>query len=117
MTMAINTDTVWKTTELTTDNQNNGVVYITGTNAATDEKISLTINNFVESKKAYYIDYRGVGGNVNGNMAAYSKGSSLYYASTGNIYVTSVTGNAINGTFDLFMPSQRINGVFTAAKH
>ena len=117
MTMLLNSDTAWTTTNVSTDNQNSGNVYITGTNSATNEQISLAISGFVEGKKAYYIDYRGVGGNITGNTGTYSKGSGLLYASTGNIFVTSVTGNTINGSFDLYLPNQHINGFFTAAKN
>jgi len=117
MSVTVNGDSAFTTTNVVTDNQGNGTVYISGISSATNERVDLAITGFTEGAKAYYIDYRGTGGNINGNTGKYTKGSNLTEARTGNIYVTSVTGNTITGSFNLYSNQQtNINGTFTAAK-
>ena len=116
MTVILDGTTLWTVNSVSTNNQGNGTVYITGTNKDKNESLSLAISGFIKGKKSYSIDYRGTGGNIYGNTGTYSQGSNLYDARSGYINVTSVVNNAITGSFGLTTAKGGITGSFVAAE-
>ena len=114
ITMVVNNDTLWTSTRVTTDNKNTGTVYIKGTSADGNESIDLTISGFANKKNTLVVDYRGTGGNINGNTGMYRKGSEAIMARAGRIIVTEVTDKLITGTYDLYYLQTNFKGSFVA---
>jgi len=114
MTMIVNNDTLWTTTKVTTDNKNKGIVYIKGTSADGNESLDLAISDFANRKNTFIVDYRGTGGNINGNTGLYRKGSEAIMARAGRIVVTEVSETLITGTYDLFYLQTNFKGTFVA---
>ena len=67
MTFVLNKDTVWKSANVITDNQNTGTIFITGTSSDGSKCLSLTLSGFPCKKQTFLVDYRGPGGNMTGN--------------------------------------------------
>ena len=114
MTMVVNNDTLWTSTNVDTDNKDMGTVYITGTSTDGNESLDLTISGFTNRKGTFVVDYRGPGGNINGNTGMYRKGSEAIMARAGRIVVTEVSETLINGTYDLYYLQTNFKGSFVA---
>ena len=114
MTFVLDKDSLWTTTNVTTDNQNTGLVFIRGTSKDGTETLDIAISGFKADKGTFMVDYRGPGGNITGNTGMYKKGVNTIMASTGKIVITSVTDQVINGTFDFFYLQTNFKGAFTA---
>ncbi len=114
MIVVLDKDTAFTTTSVTTDNQNNGTLYITGKSADGTRSLDIAITGYTGSKKTFVVDYRGVGGNINGNTGLYRDGSSSIISRAGNIMITEVGGDLIKGTFDFYYLQNNFKGTFTA---
>jgi len=114
MTFGLNKDTLWTTTDVTTDNQNAGTVYISAKSSDGSKSMDIALSGYTGGKKIFYVDYRGPGGNINGNTGLYRDGSYSIMARTGKITITEVTGPIMKGTFDLTYNRDNFTGSFTA---
>lgn len=114
MTVVVNKDTAWTSTNVTTDNKNTGTVYITGKSPDGNSSMELTISGYDGTKKTYTIDYRGPGGNIYGNLAQYKDDTSFVVSRSGRIVITGVTQTMISGTFKMYYLQTEINGSFEA---
>ncbi len=114
MTFVLNKDTVWKSANVITDNQNTGTIFITGTSSDGSKSLSLTLSGYAGKKQTFLVDYRGPGGNMTGNTGMYKDGSSGITARAGKIVVTEVTDKLIKGNFDLHYLQEDMLGSFTA---
>jgi hypothetical protein len=115
MTMVVNNDTLWTSTNVDTDNKDMGTVYIKGTSTDGNESLDLALSGFTNRKGTFVVDYRGTGGNINGNTGMYRKGSEAIMARAGRIVVTEVTETLINGTYDLYYLQTNFKGSFVAS--
>lgn len=114
LTAKITYDSAFTTTNVRTDNQNNGIVYLTA-KGGNDQEIKIMLSDFVEAKKTYLIDYRGTGGNITGNTLMYRKGSNAVMARGGSVRVTEVTNKTFTATYSSYFQGVDITGTFTAA--
>jgi len=114
ITMVVNNDTLWTSTNVDTDNKDMGTVYIKGTSKDGNESLDLTISGFTNRKGTFVVDYRGTGGNINGNTGMYRKGSEAIMARAGRIIVTEVSETLIKGTYDLYYLQTNFKGSFVA---
>jgi hypothetical protein len=112
--MVVNNDTLWTSTNVDTDNKDMGTVYIRGTSTDGNESLDLTISGFTNRKGTFVVDYRGTGGNINGNTGMYRKGSEAIMARAGRIIVTEVSETLIKGTYDLYYQQTNFKGAFVA---
>jgi len=114
MTFVLDKDTLWTTTNVVTDASTAGTAYITGTSKDGTQSLDIALSGFTGGKKTYTVDYRGAGGNINGNTGMYRNGSSSIMARTGKIVITEVANNVMKGTFDLYYQQSNFKGSFTA---
>lgn len=114
MTFVLNKDTVWKSANVITDNQNTGTVFITGTSTDGSKSLAITLSGYTGKKQTFVVDYRGPGGNMTGNTGMYKDGSSGIAARAGKIVITEVSDKLIKGTFDLHYLQDDMLGSFTA---
>lgn len=114
ITMVVNNDTLWTSTNVDTDNKDMGTVYIRGNSTDGNESLDLTISGFTNRKGTFVVDYRGIGGNINGNTGMYRKGSEAIMARAGRIIVTEVSETLITGTYDLYYLQTNFKGSFVA---
>jgi hypothetical protein len=114
MTFVLDKDTLWTTTNVQTDNKNNGTVYINAVSSDGQESLDITLSGYTGAKKTFLVDYRGTGGNINGNTGMYRNGTDAIMARAGKIVITSVSDELITGTFDLFYLQTNFKGSFTA---
>lgn len=114
ITMVVNNDTLWTSTRVTTDNKNTGTVYIKGISTDGNESLDLTLSGFANKSNTFIVDYRGTGGNINGNTGMYRKGSEAIMARAGRIIITKVTETLITGTYDLYYLQTNFKGTFVA---
>lgn len=114
MTFVMDKDTLWTTTDVVTDASTPGTAYITGKSKDGTQSLDIALTGFTGGKKTYLVDYRGVGGNVNGNTGMYRNGSNSIMARTGKIVITEVANNVMKGTFDFYYLQSNFTGSFTA---
>jgi hypothetical protein len=114
ITMVVNNDTLWTSTNVDTDNKDMGTVYIKGTSTDGNESLDLALSGFTNRKGTFVVDYRGTGGNINGNTGMYRKGSEAIMARAGRIVVTEVSETLITGTYDLYYLQTNFKGSFVA---
>jgi len=114
MTLVMGKDTLWTTTNVVTDNQNAGTVYINGTSPDGSQSLDITLSGFTSSKKTYTVDYRGPGGNMTGNTGHYRNGSTSMMARTGKITITDVSAELMKGTYDFYYLQSNFRGTFAA---
>lgn len=114
ITMVVNNDTLWTSTNVDTDNKDMGTVYIKGTSTDGNESLDLALSGFTNRKGTFVVDYRGTGGNINGNTGMYRKGSEAIMARAGRIIVTEVSETLITGTYDLYYLQTNFKGSFVA---
>lgn len=117
MTVVVDKDTVWTTSNVTTDASNAGIIFISATSGDGNGSMDISLSNYNGAKGTFLVDYRGPGGNITGNTGTYRKGNEVTNARTGKIVVTAVTGTLITGTFNLYYSQTNITGSFSAPTH
>jgi hypothetical protein len=114
MTVIVDADTAFVTTNVVTDNRSGSTIYITGKSSDGSQSLDITLSGYTANKKTFVVDYRGVGGNINGNIGLYRNGSTSVISRAGKIIITEVGNSVIKGTFDLYYLQTNIKGSFTA---
>lgn len=110
MTVKVNGDTAFVTTNVTTNARTANLLYITGTSTDGNQKVELGLSKYAGSIGTFVIDRRG----LDGSTGYYRNSGTITEAQNGSIKVTDVSAGVIKGTFDLYYQSTRIVGSFTA---
>ncbi len=117
MTTVWNGDSLWTTTNVTTDASNAGLLFITGKSPDGTEKISLSISDYKGRPGTFEIDYSGTGGNTKVNMGQFTNGTEMIVARVGKVVIDVVTNTFITGKYELHYMQEHIIGTFTAPTH
>lgn len=116
LSVKANNEQEWKTSDVTTNNEGNGVVSITGATTDGSKLVVLNIATYRDGRATYTINqtyYYAVAGT---NSASYQDDSVIVQSITGIINVTSDNTNSIGGNFAFDGPTGHVSGTFTAAK-
>jgi len=114
MSVLVNGDSTWTTTNVSTQNMGNGVVYITGISADGVNSVSLDIINYTAHNASYGIQNTGTGINANSSSANYQYGIFGGTAVSGSISISGYSGKTIQGSFDFADTKNHLTGTFTA---
>lgn len=110
MTVVVDDDTAFVTTNVTTDNESNSPLYINSTSTDGKQRFNITISNFQNKKGTFDIDYHG----YTITTAQYFNGGNLSTATTGGIVISAVEDGVIKGYFTIYAQQIKITGSFTA---
>lgn len=116
MTLFVNGDSTWTTTDVSVSTQSDGSVLVYGKYSPTYETISLTLADYRDGRKTYYIGSGTVPGYAYGSSAVYNYSTSILNANGGNIAVTDLTAHTMNGTFDFYDSKLHVTGYFKSPK-
>jgi hypothetical protein len=114
MTVQVSGDSAWTTTDVTTENDNNEIVYISGYDDSSDKTISLTLNGYEPGNRTYIINTPGSVPASNQSQALYTSGGIGSSANSGQIVITNTTTKVLMGTFNFDGGKIQVSGTFSA---
>jgi hypothetical protein len=110
MTLFVKGDSTWTTTNVTATRETSNSVVVKGNNTSAYETISLTLADYREGRKIYYIG----SSSAPKSQAAYEYGGYLEEATTGEIVITNFGTKTMEGTFDFSNIKVHVRGTFSA---
>ena len=111
MTLYFNGDSSWTSSNVTTQNDGSGTVYITGNSADGNNSLALDIGDYRAGNATYTIASINT---PHGSFASYETVGTAYAAVSGQIVVTDYSTNTIQGSFSFTSAKANISGTFTA---
>lgn len=110
MTLFVKGDSTWTTTNVTATKETGNSVLIKGNNTAAYETVLLTLADYRDGRKTYYIG----SSSSPKSQASYEYGGYLEEATTGEIVITKFGTKTMEGTFDFYNIKTHVKGTFTA---
>jgi len=116
MTVQVTGDSTWTTTDVTTDNNQNQFLYITGYNNTSNKTITLNLSGYEPGGHSYAVSTNPTGTMPSSgqSQATYTSGANAYNASSGTVTVTNTTTKVLMGTFDFYCGNIHVTGSFSA---
>ena len=118
MSINVNGNPGWTTTNISSQNFGNGLVYITGTSSDGNDVVVLSVYGYREGIATYTLHNSAYYNTLNPDIsfATYQDGINVDGSLTGQVIVSADNTNSIQGSFDFYGSSTHVTGTFTAPK-